>query len=130
MAQQASATNDERPFRKRGRPAKFHDFEVNFDLSKSSELGDESEQEGAARALKRQKKNEKSEADKKAANRTSKKKWRENKIRQNPDHFKKQFKDWRDKKIRQDPDHFRQKNKDWRDKNKNYFKDWKNLTLL
>ena len=75
--QQATATNDELLPRKRRRPAKFHDFEANFNLSESSELDDESEQEGAARARKRQKKNQKSEADKKAAKKARMKKWRD-----------------------------------------------------
>ena len=87
--QQETATNDKRPSRERKRPAKFDDFEVSFNLRESSELDDEPEQGGAARARKRQKKNVQSEADKKAARKAYLKTWRENKIKEDPEYFRK-----------------------------------------
>ena len=68
----------ERPSRKRIRPARLDDFEADLKLSESSELDEESEQEGAPRARKRQKKDQKLEADKKAAEKARRKKWRDN----------------------------------------------------
>ena len=141
--QQETATNDERPSRERKRPAKFRDFDANFNSSESSELDDESEQEGAARALKRQKKNEKSEADKKGAKQRTlrlknpkayakklenNRKWKAKKKKESPDYAdseKKKKKDWRDKKMKADPDCFKNYSKAWRKRNPDYFKAWR-----
>ena len=127
--QQETVTNDERPSRERKRPAKFDHFEASFNLRESSELDDEPEEEGAPPAPKRQKKNQKSQADKKGAKRRAKR------LKKNEDpkvHAKRLESNrmWKEKKKRESPDYFKQKSKDYRDKNPDYWKDYRKAKLV
>ena len=103
---------------------------------------EESEEEGAPAARKRQKKNQKSQADKKGAKQPTlrlrdpkayakkleqNQQWRERKKKESPDYFLKLDKAWRKAMLAKDPNFFRNKDNAWRKamrvKNQNYFKD-------
>ena len=109
---------------------------------------EESEEEGAPAARKRQKKNQKSQADKKGAKQRTlrlkdpkayakklenNRKWKAKKKKESPDYAdseKKKKKDWRDKKMEADPDFFKNYSKAWRKRNPGYFKAYQHHRLL